>query len=421
MHHKTILPNGLRVVTQKLESTKAVTVLILVKAGSRCETQKIRGISHFLEHMFFKGADKYPDTKSVSEAIDSVGGEFNAFTGKEYVGYYVKVASQHRGIAMDVLSDMLLHSKHDPVEIDKERGVIMEEYNMYQDTPMYQVGWDFEKLIFGDQPLGWDQIGLKDVIMGVTRDDFLAYQNELYRSDNIVIAVAGDVEHEEVVKEVEKLFPMEKKETTFEWLGLKSNEATDRVILQNKKTEQGHVVIGFPAYAEHSGGHFAVKLLAIILGGNMSSRMFLGVREAKGLSYYIQTSTDDYTDTGILSTRAGVDLNRVDMAVEAIVEQYKLLRDEGITEAELQKAKDYLKGKMVLKLEDSEEMAHLLAKHEVLYGEVLTEEEIAAKVDVVTVSEVECIARDLFQEDRLYLAGIGPWEEKERFAKLLKF
>jgi predicted Zn-dependent peptidase len=421
MHKKTTLPNGLRVLTQKVDSTKAVTVLILVKAGSRCETARIRGISHFLEHMFFKGGEKYPDTKSVSETIDGIGGEFNAFTGKEYVGYYVKVASEHRSVAMDVMADMLITAKHDPVEIDKERGVIMEEYNMYQDTPMYQVGWDFEKLLFGDQPLGWDQIGLKDVIMNVTRDDFKEYQNTLYKPDNMVVTVAGDVDHDEVVKEVEKLFPMEAGETTFEWLPVEPNGDEGRVILQKKKTEQGHVVVGFPGYPSEHEDHWAMKLLAVVLGGNMSSRMFLGVREAKGLSYYIQSSTDDYMDAGVISTRAGVDLKRVDDAVVAIVEEYRKVRDEEIPEAELQKSKDYLKGKMVLKLEDSEEVAHLLAKHEVLYGEVLTADDIIKAVDAVTTKDIHRVAQDLFKDDRLFMAGIGPWEDKERFAKLLKF
>lgn len=421
MHKKITLPNGLRLLTERLESTKSITVLILVKSGSRCEDARIRGISHFLEHMFFKGGSKYPDTKAVSETIDAIGGEFNAFTGKEYVGYYVKVASEHRSTAMDVLSDMLLTAKHDPAEIDKERGVIMEEYNMYQDTPMYQVGWDFEKLIFGDQPLGWDQIGLKDVIMSVTRDDFAAYQEKWYRPDNMVITVAGDIDPEEVHREVERLFPIPNRTTTDRWLPVKPNVGTDRVILQTKKTEQGHVVVGFPAYPEQHPDHYVVKLLSIVLGGNMSSRMFLGVREAKGLAYYIQTSTDDYTDTGILSTRAGVDLNRVDMAVEAIVDQYRQIREAVVSEFELQKSKDYLKGKMVLKLEDSEEVAHMLGKYDVLYGEVTTPEQIAAAVDKVTAADIHRVAQDLIVPDKLFMAGIGPWDKTERFAKLLKF
>jgi predicted Zn-dependent peptidase len=414
------LPSGLRVLTQKIEGTKSVTVLILAKAGSRCETPEIRGLSHFLEHMFFKGGEKYPNTKAVSEAIDSVGGEFNAFTGKEYVGYYVKVASDHKDLAMDVLSDMLLTAKLDQKEIDKERGVILEEYNMYQDTPMYQVGWDFEKLLFGEQPMGWDQIGTKEVIGRLGHDDFAKYKEELYRPDNLVVAVSGDVEHDEAVAEIGAKFEMEMKETDFAWQPILPNESEERVILQKKKTEQGHVVVGVPAYAESDDDSMAMKLLAIILGGNMSSRMFLNVREAKGLAYYVQTSTDDYTDAGVLSTRAGVDLNRVDLAVKAICEEYSKVAKDGVPEEELQKAKDYLKGKMVLRLEDSEEYAHLLAKYEVLYGEARTPEDVIKLIDRVTIEDVGRIAGELFQTDKLYMAGIGPWEDKERFVKLLK-
>ncbi|MFA5842857.1 MAG: pitrilysin family protein [Candidatus Gracilibacteria bacterium] len=420
MYQKTVLKSGLRVLTEAIPSTKSVTVLILARAGSRCETKSISGISHFLEHMFFKGGEKYPDTKAVSEAIDSIGGEFNAFTGKEYVGYYVKVASEHRAVALDVLADMLVTAKHDPHEIDKERGVIMEEYNMYQDTPIYQVGWDFEKLLFGNQPLGWDQIGDKEVILRVTQEDFKAYQKKWYGSDSIVISVAGDVHHDEMAQSIEGLFPLKKRENVEKWVDFKANEIGERVILKEKKTEQGHLIIGFPAYPDRHPDHFAEKLLSIILGGNMSSRMFLNVREAKGLAYYIQTSTDDYMDTGVLSTRAGVDLKRVDMAVPAILEQYRLVRDKGVPETELQKAKDYMKGRMVLSLEDSEEVAHLYAKYEVLHGEVLTPEEIMKAVDRVTTEDVNRVAKDLFQEDRVYLAGIGPWENPERFKKLLK-
>ncbi|MBT5016285.1 insulinase family protein [Candidatus Peregrinibacteria bacterium] len=417
---KAILPSGLRVLTQKIEGTKSVTVLILAKAGSRCETRDIRGLSHFLEHMFFKGGEKYPNTKAVSEAIDSIGGEFNAFTGKEYVGYYVKVASNHKDLAMDVLADMLITAKLDQKEIDKERGVILEEYNMYQDTPMYQVGWDFEKLMFGDQPMGWDQIGLKEVINKLGHDDFVKYKNELYRPDNLVVSVAGDVSHDELVAAVGEKFKMEAGETDFAWQPVTPNDSEDRVILQKKKTEQGHVVVGVPGYPESHDDSMAMKLLAIILGGNMSSRMFLNVREAQGLAYYIQSSTDDYTDVGVISTRAGVDLNRVDFAVEAICKEYADVRDNGVSEAELQRAKDYLKGKMVLKLEDSEEYAHLLAKYEVLYKKARTPESVVELVERVTIDDIARISKEIFQEDKLYMAGIGPWDDKERFAKLLK-
>ncbi|MBI2639162.1 insulinase family protein [Candidatus Peregrinibacteria bacterium] len=417
---KEVFKNGLRVVTKKLANTQSVTVLILAGAGSRYETKKLNGISHFLEHMFFKGAKKYKTAKDVSGAIDGVGGDFNAFTGKEYVGYYVKLAAKHVDTAMDVLSDMLVHSRFDTHEIDKERGVIMEEYNMYQDTPMYQVGWDFEKLMYGDQPMGWDQVGTKELINTVTREDFTAYKKALYTPENIVISVAGNVSHEDACGLVKKYFKFESGKKAYSYAALEPNPSLERVYLQHKKTEQAHVVVGFPGYPEEHKDHYAEKVLAVILGGNMSSRMFLAVREAKGLAYYVQTSTDDYLDTGIISTRAGVDTKRAPLAVEAICAEYKKIRGEKVPAAELKKAKEYLKGKLILRLEDSEEYAHLIGKTELLHCKMETPEHIMEEIDKVTASDIARVSEDLFRPDRLRLAAIGPYEKKEEFEELLK-
>jgi predicted Zn-dependent peptidase len=421
MYQKTTLPNGLRVVTKKLENTKAVTVLILVGAGSRYEVPRINGLSHFLEHMFFKGAQKYKNTKEVSEAIDGVGGDFNAFTGKEYAGYYVKVADQHMDTALDVLADMLIHSKFDPAEIDKERGVIMEEYNMYQDTPMHQIGWDFERLLYGDQPMGWDQVGTKEVIMAVQQEDFKDYQKKLYSPDNTVIAVSGNVDHEALMEKIQALFTFEATKKAFEFDAIKKNENPQKIYLRTKKTEQAHVLLGFPGYDEQHRMHYPAKILAIILGGNMSSRMFLNVREAQGLAYYISTSTDDYTDTGSFTTNAGVSLDGIDKAIVAIIDEYKKVITEPVDAKELKKAKDYLKGKLVLRLEDSEEYAHLVGKYELLYSKEQSLEKLMEEVDKVTIEQVQQVAKDLFKEEELYLAVIGPYEDEERFKKLLKF
>ncbi len=420
MFRKTTLKNGLRVVTKKLDGTKAVTVLVLVGAGSRYEVSEERGISHFLEHMFFKGADRYTNTKEVSEAIDSVGGEFNAFTGKEYAGYYVKVASENAKVAADVLSDMLINAKFEQKEIDKERGVILEEYNMYQDTPMYQIGWNFERLIFGDQPLGWDQIGTKEVINGVMHKDFVDYKKALYTADNTVIAVVGNISHEDAVALIGEYFEVEGTKRAREFKACEARE-TDRVTVKDKKTEQAHIAIGFPGYPETHDDHMALRLLSVILGGNMSSRMFLGVREAKGLAYYIHTSTDNYRDAGTIVTNAGVDLKRVEEAISGIIEEYRKVRDEGVPEKELNKAKAYLKGKMVLTLEDSEEYAHLLGKYELLHGSAKSPEEIMRKIDAVKVSDIERVCNDLFRRDLVRMAVIGPYGDGAELEKLLEF
>ena len=421
MFRKTTLASGLRVITEKLDSTKAVTVLVLVGAGSRYEKKEINGISHFLEHMFFKGGEKFKTAKDVSEAIDSVGGDFNAFTGKEYAGYYVKVAKEKVSTAFEVLSDMMMSAKFDQAEIEKERGVILEEYNMYQDTPMYQIGWNFENLVFGDQPIGWDEVGTKEFIRGVSHDDFVKYKGSLYMPDNMVVAVCGSIGHNEAVELVEKYFPFESGKRAYDFAKYKSLKGGARVHLKHKSTEQVHLSCGFEAYPETHPDHWVLKILSVILGGNMSSRMFLNVREAYGLAYYVRTNTDDYMDTGLISTTAGVDVNRVYMAVEKILEQYKKIAGEDVGLAELDKAKNFLKGKMVLNLEDSEEFAHLLAKFELLHDSAKTPEEIITAVDKVTIADVRRVASDLFKEERLRLAVIGPFEDEKKFEEVLKF
>lgn len=420
MVQKTTLENGLRIVTESLPGTQSVTALVLTKAGSRYEDKNINGVSHFLEHMFFKGANKYKSAKEVSEAIDGVGGEFNAFTSKEYAGYYVKLAAHHKELAMDVLSDMLLNSRFDAEEIEKERGVILEEINMYQDTPMYQVAWDFERALFGDQPIGWDEGGPKDVIRVLQRPDFVAYKEALYTTGNMVVCLAGAVNHDEVVEMVKKYFPMEKKDPTRNFPAFIENLPTcERVKLGSKKTEQTHIVVGVKGYPETHKDHYVLKVLSSILGGNMSSRMFLAVREAKGLAYYISCGTEDYLDTGTFYTRAGVDVNRVEDAIKEILIQYELIAKEAVREAELKKGKEYLKGKLTLSLEDSEAVAQMHARNELLYDQLRSYEDIAQAIDVVTAQDVLRVASDLLKKDAVHLAVIGPYEDKARFEALL--
>jgi predicted Zn-dependent peptidase len=414
------LPNGLRVVTKRLENTQAATVLILVRAGSRFETKQINGISHFLEHMFFKGAKKYKTAREVSETIDNIGGDFNAFTGKEYVGYYVKAAASHLDTSLDVLSDMLIHATFDSAEIDKERGVIMEEYNMYQDTPTYQIGWDFEQLVFGDQPMGWDQVGTRDVIMGLPRDEFVAFKQSLYVPKNIVISVAGNIQHEDIIEKVKRYFAeLQAAEPTRDQAVLLPLNTAKRVFLRERKTEQSHICIGFPQVSEPEKDFWATKVLSVALGSGMSSRMFMNVREDKGLAYYINSTAEGFTDCGLFTTNAGVDLKRIDLAIGAVIEEYTKIAEENLSEKELTKTKEFIKGKTILKLEDSEEYAHLLGKYQVLYGYTKEPEEIQAAIDAVTIADVRRVAQATFDPAKMYLAVIGPYDDAGRFEKLI--
>ncbi len=421
MHQLTTLPNGLKIVLTPLEGTKSVTVLCLVGAGSRYETKDINGISHFLEHMFFKGAQRYKNAAEVAGAIDGVGGDFNAFTAKEYAGYYVKLASHQKEIAFDVIGDMMTGATFLDEEITKERGVIMEEYNMYQDTPMYQVGWDFEKLLFGDQPMGWDQIGTKEIINGLTRQQFVNYKEALYTPDNTVISVSGHFDEEEVMDLIRKYFPFKDGKRAYDFKPISELPTDRKVIMQHKNTEQGHIIIGFAGLPARSKDEYAQKVLAVLLGGNMSSRMFMNVREAKGLCYYIRTSTDDYSDVGAITTSAGVDVTRVDMAITAVMEEYRKVQETPVGDRELTKAKEFMKGKIILRLEDSEEYAHMMGKQALLYPDIRSVDDILKKIDDVTADDVQRIAKQLFAEERIKLALIGPFKDEVHFTGLLKY
>ena len=418
MYSVSTLPSGLRVLTVPLESTAAVTVLVFAKAGSRYEEEKERGISHFLEHMFFKGGKKYLSTKAVSAAIDGVGGEFNAFTGKEYAGYYVKVAKEEKELACDVLSDMLLHATFPPEEIEKERGVIMEEERMYQDTPMYRAGWDFEELILGNTPLGWDTIGKEEVIRTVTQEDFVRHKQALYTPHNTVIAFAGNITHETAVSLAQQYFGGLSGSTSrgFETF---SGYGEKRVFLRTKNTEQAHLVLGVPGVSSLHDDYFAQKLLSIILGGNMSSRMFLNIREAKGLCYYISTDADSYLDAGAISTRAGVDQSRLPEAISAIFAEYVSCAEQGVTQEEVERAKAYFKGKVTLSLEDSEECAHFYGKQQLLYPLTRDLPAYFGEIDKVSIAQLNALASRLFKPQEQRLVVIGKEQDEKALRALL--
>ncbi|MBP9774024.1 MAG: insulinase family protein [Candidatus Peribacteraceae bacterium] len=418
MYTVSRLPSGLPILTAPTAGTAAITVLVFAGAGSRYEVQADRGISHFLEHMFFKGGNKYKSAADVSTAIDSVGGDFNAFTGKEYAGYYVKVSAEKVELACDVLSDMLCNARFPQEEIEKERGVIIEEYRMYQDTPMYQAGWDFETLLFGDQPLGWDTIGTEEVIRSVNQADFIKHKNDLYTADNLVVTFAGNIDEKKAMELSTKYFGSIGGKKAKNWSPLQPSPVK-KVSLTQKQTEQAHLVLGVQGVSSQDKDHFAQKLLSIILGGSMSSRMFLNIREAHGLCYYISTSTDNYMDTGILSTRAGVDQSRLHEAISAIRHEYEEVAAKGVTDTELRKAKDYLKGKITLSMEDSEERAHYFGKQQLLYPHVRDLAEYFHEIEKVEIGAVNAMAKRLFTTDALRLVVIGKEKDESELLKLI--
>ncbi len=402
-----------------MPASQTVTVLVLFAAGSKYETKEISGLSHFLEHMFFKGTKKRPDTTAIAEVLDRVGGRYNAFTSKEFTGYWAKVANDHLDLALDWVSDILLNSKFDGAEIAKERGVIIEEINMYMDTPMVYVENLWEQLLYGDQPAGWDVIGTKEIISKVTRAQFLDYFKTHYKTENALVCVGGAIDGA-VSQKVQKYFGRLAKGEETKKLAVREKQAKPEALIFNKATDQTHLCLGVRAYDIFHKDRIALLVLANILGGMMSSRLWISVREKKGLAYYVRASVENYTDSGYLVAQAGVANNRVEEAITAILKEYQKIRDQKISLAEIKKAKDNIKGAMRISLETSDELASWLAMQEILKKEILTPEEVFVKVDAVSASDLARVAHDIFQPQKLNLALIGPFKEKEKFERLLK-
>jgi predicted Zn-dependent peptidase len=413
------LDNGLRLLTASMPQVASTTCFVFYAAGSRYETPETNGIAHFSEHMFFKGTEKRPTARDIGIEIDGIGGEFNAFTGKEYTGYYVKCAAEHRGVALDVLSDMLRHSKFLEEEIEREKGVIIEEMNMYFDTPRDFIGGVYDELLYGDQPLGWDIIGRKETVRNATRETFMDYINRWYKPSRMVVGVAGRLDGD-VRAEVEQLFGDIEPGTTEEPARAKMLDNKEpRVKVHTKQSDQAHLVLGVPSIPLTHPDRFVAQVLATVLGGGMSSRLFTEVRERRGLAYYVYGVNHSYTDAGSLYSQAGVDINRIDEAVTTIAAELKRIVDEPVPQAELDKAKNFSKGRFVLQLENPQGLLLFGLRREVLEGQAAEPEEVMAAIDAVTVEDVHRVAQDIIGAHGPNLALIGPFDDAERFEKLL--
>ena len=419
---KKVLKNGLRAIVVPMPSFESATVMVMVGAGSRYETKQNNGISHFLEHMAFKGTKRRPSSMDISTLIDGMGGEFNAFTGKESTGYYIKSAKNHVTTSLDVLSDMLQHSLLDPKEIEKEKGVIIEEINLYEDMPMRKIGDIYENLLYGDTPLGWDIAGEKKNILGTTREDFVSYMASLYSADNMTVIVAGGVDTKEAFSQIEKYFGGMPQFKTKKALPIKEDQTKPALLIKDKKTEQIHIALGVRTVDLDSPKRYPLSLLAAILGGGMSSRLFHEVREKRGLAYYVRSSSDEYKDAGTFVSTAGVDPKRVAEAVEVMMAEYRKVADGklAIGKEELTKAKEFMKGHMVLEIEDSKAVAGYYAHQELMEKEVLNPDEVLAKIDAVKAQEVEAVGQEFFVNAGLNLALIGNFPDRQKLEKLLK-
>lgn len=421
-HHRKVLKNGLTVITVPMPSFESVTVLVMVGAGSRYETAKNNGISHFLEHMAFKGTKKRPNAQIIASEIDGVGGEFNAFTEREFTGYYIKAPVAHLKLSLDVLSDMLQNSLLEEKEIEKEKGVIIQELNLYEDTPSRNIFDVYPRLLYGDTPMGWDIGGRKEVIRAITREDFMNYLKSLYSADNICLVVAGGVKNDQIEDLAEQYFGKMKFSDTLRYKKLVENQVKPSLSIKEKNTEQVHIAVGFRTVAlEHKDRH-ALEVLSAILGGGMSSRLFTEVREKRGLAYYVRTASDHYQDVGSLYTTAGLDKDKIGEGIEVIVAEYAKFAENRakLTINELKKAKEFLKGHLILGLEDSRAVAGYFAQAETLEKKIETPDVLLKNIDKVSLKDVETVAKKYFKEAGLNLAIIGNFPDRQRFEKLLK-
>ncbi len=414
---RTTLDNGLRVLTASMPQAKSVSCFIMLAAGSRYETPETNGIAHFSEHMFFKGTERRPTARDISAEIDAVGGEFNAFTGKEYTAYYVRCATEYRDVALDVLVDMLRHAKFDPEEIEREKGVILEEMNMYVDTPRDYISRVYDELTYGDDPLGWNILGTKETIQAASRDTFREYVGHWYTPERMVVGLAGNLGPDPVAKITELLgdLPQSPNGTP----PASSFAQNGRIRVHEKVSDQAHLCLGVQGYPIQHPDRYVVEILRTVLGGGMSSRLFTEVRERRGLAYYVFAANQAYTDSGTLYSQAGVDLKRVEEAVTTILDELRKIAAEPVPPDELEKARSYAKGRFVLSMESPQGTNMFGLRREVLEGQATEPSEVLAELDKVTAEDVQRVGQSLMREDAFRLALIGPFDDADRFQKLL--
>lgn len=416
----TKLKNGLRVILVPNKHVDSIDVSIMFRVGSRCEREDIAGISHFLEHMFFKGTKKRPKAQNISEAVDSVGGYMNAFTSQEYTGYYIKVAKQYTELAVDVLSDMILNSKFDSKEIARERNVIKEEMKMYEDTPIQYVWNLWNEVLYGKQGLGRDIAGSFKSLDNIDRGSMVGYRDSYYSVANGLMVIVGNFEEKKLMALLNKY-----------WSGIPDGDksvfgATDdsqkksSLNLLYRDIQQANFCLGVRAYKSFDPKQYINAVMSIVLGEGMSSRLFLKVRERRGLAYSIWSGADTYTDVGNFVVKTGTDDEKAEKAIKLILEEFDVVKQKLISAKEISKAKNYFKGKMILSLENPEAIASMVGMQTLLHEKVISPDKIMAKIDAVTAEQVRDLAREMFVPEKLNLAIIGPFKNEDKFKKLLK-
>jgi len=416
----TKLKNGLRVLLVPNKNVDSVETMILFRVGSRCEDPKYGGISHFLEHVFFKGTKKWPDKKDISLVIDNVGGVMNAFTSFEYTGYYIKVAKQHIEMINDVLSDMMINPLFKQDEIERERGVIKEEIKMYEDDPSSYVAQVYTSVLYGQQGLGRDIAGTFETVDRINRPELLKYKNNYYSVANGLLLVLGNYDEKKIMSMLNKYWgklPQGKK-SNFEKTD--DSQAKPNWQVTYRDIQQANLMVGWRAFPAFHPRHFVAELLSTVLGRGWSSRLYVKVREEMGLCYVIGAGSDTYTDVGNFLVRTGTDPGKAKDALSAIVEEIKLVKSKKVGAKELKKVKEYWKGKMILAMEDIEFLANNVGMQELMFDRVISPEEMMKKIEAVTAEEIQQMAQEVFVTEKMNLAVVGPFKDDSEFKKLMK-
>lgn len=412
---KKTLSNGLRVVTVPMEGVETVTAMVLVRAGTNYESKAQHGVAHFLEHMFFRGTKRRPTSFEVTKAIDEIGGRSNAMTSREYVGYYVQLRAEHTNTALDWLSDILLNSTFPKEAMEKEKGVVLEEIRMYKDSPREQIYSEWIKLLYGDQSAGRPGLGTEDMVKSFKRSDVKGYIDNHYSAQNSIVVLAGKVSD----LDLEQFFGSYSKKDVETELSVQESQTEPSIALNTKETEQAHLYLGVRGVSLLDDEEWTQRVISSLLGGMMSSRLSMAIRDQLGLAYYIYAFDVTRTQYGSLIAGMGVDKNRVDTAIKTTLDNYKLLTEKLVSKEELKRSKENIKGRMALQLEDSSQQALFYGEQELLEGQILTPQEIFKEIDAVTREDVLRFSKEIFRPEGLNLAIIGPYDNEDRFKKLL--
>lgn len=413
--------NGLTLITIPMKSNPTASVFVAAKTGSKYETKQINGISHFLEHMCFKGTTKRPTFKEVNGELDAVGAINNAFTSHEYTAYYAKADKKEIDTIFDVVTDIYLDPQFPKKDLEKERGVILQEYHMYQDNARWTVSDVWMELLYGDTPTGWKILGEPEQIKKVSRKDFLNYHKSQYVAENTIVIVSGNIDEKEIIKKVKKTFKDISTRKSKNKKPVKESQKSPQIKLQYKDLDQTHIILGVRSFPTGDRRNRVLRVMQAVLSGGMSSRLFQKMREELGICYYVYANADLYTDHGNFAVHAGVDQKRLQVAIEGIMEEFKKLQVEHIPDKELKKAKKSMIGKMNLRLESSDDLAQFVLRRAALDTKIMTPKEIEKEINSVSAQEIQDLAKELFIDKNLNLAVLGKHKKTSDLKKLLTF